>query len=80
MVDAEPDALRDAKLETLDDFRRGIEHARAGDIDRAQTHFATCLTRNQDDFAVAVWAARCETWKRDGLPSGHDGVTVLDHK
>ena len=80
LVAAETEPLREAKLTTLGDFRRGVELARSGDIAQAHSHFAACLDAHEGDAAARVWQTRCVEWLRDGLPPGHDGVTILDWK
>ena len=80
LISADPPPVLEGKRATQADFDRGLERIRASDLDGAHTSFAACLARVPTDGCALVWKTRCEAWRRDGLPSGWDGVIALDSK
>jgi len=80
LVVADPAELLVGKRATRADFDRGLERVRAGDLEGAVTSFTVCTERVTEDGSASVWAARCDAWRREGMPADWDGVTVLGSK
>jgi len=81
ILEADPPALRDAKLGTLTLFHDAIEAWFAGDFWGAGHGFQQCANKVPDDVVARRYAAGCAERLRDGeAPDDWDGVTTLSTK
>ena len=60
VLDAELEAIRDLKCQTLSDFKRGIECYCQGDFLDAKAHFQQILQINPQDKAAQFYLDRIE--------------------
>ena len=59
VLDALPDATRDRRLATRDDYAAGLAALRAGENTLARDHFERCRHVAPDDLAAQVMVERC---------------------
>ncbi|MBN1661532.1 MAG: adenylate/guanylate cyclase domain-containing protein [Anaerolineae bacterium] len=80
VFEGEPEALRRHKLETRDDFERGLKRYRAGHLAEAKSAFESVLERYPDDRAAAFYLNRTIGLMAHGLPEEWEGVEVMTEK
>jgi two-component system sensor histidine kinase ChiS len=80
VLDGLPEAERDAKLESRDDFARAWKLFRAGEMADALRGFDDAARRAPDDIAVKLYQDRCRLYLENGVPSDWDGVVRLEKK
>jgi adenylate cyclase len=80
ILDAENEAVRSLKLQTLPDFQQGIEHYCNGDLANAKACFEQVLAGNPDDKTAQLYLERVEILGDRGLPSNWNGVWAFSEK
>jgi hypothetical protein len=59
LLDGEPEAAKAQKLDSLDDFSKGLELYRAGEFDAARRVFEDCVASAPDDKTALLYVSRC---------------------
>jgi tetratricopeptide repeat protein len=80
ILDAEPPAVREARLRTLGVYEQACAAWYEGRLDAAASLFAQVLEQDPGDPDAARFLARCEKLQREGVPPGWNGVTLLTQK
>jgi class 3 adenylate cyclase len=80
ILDAEPPAVREARLRTLEVYEQACTAWYEGRLDEAASLFASVLAQDPSDPDAARFFARCEKLQREGVPPGWNGVTLLTQK
>jgi hypothetical protein len=80
VIDADPPALRDAKVASREKFERGLDDLAAARFDEAQRAFSEIAQQCPLDTAAAALALRAQTLATEGVPAGWDGAVRLVDK
>jgi hypothetical protein len=78
--DADSEPLKTQKLESLQNFRAGLEHFYAGRWQRALLCFDACSKACPGDAVAALYRARCMEFNNVPSSMASAGVTVLHEK
>ncbi|MBI2750101.1 MAG: guanylate cyclase [Burkholderiales bacterium] len=76
VFDADPPALREAKLRTRKRFEEALAFYHTGDVPRAQVRLLRCLEEAPDDQPVQVYLARCDEYLRTNQAEGVNTVEM----
>ena len=78
--DGDSEPIKTQKLESLQNFRAGLEHYHAGRWQRALLCFDACLKACPEDAVAALYRVRCREFNNDPPGVARAGVTVLHEK
>jgi class 3 adenylate cyclase len=74
VIDADPDAVRAAKMNALPAYNAAMDLVMAGKFTEALEQFHVCLKMTPDDKPTTIWTIRCENMIRAPPPEPWDGV------
>lgn len=80
VLDAEVEAVRLLKLQTLPDFDRGLQHYSNGELTQAKACFEQVLTVNPLDKTAKLYLERVNQLMEEGVPENWDGVWAFSQK
>jgi signal transduction histidine kinase/class 3 adenylate cyclase/ActR/RegA family two-component response regulator len=80
VLDGETELLREMKLQTQADFKRGLEHYRCHEFKAAKICFYQVLAVNPDDKTAALYLERVNHLIERGVPENWSGVWTLTQK
>ncbi|MFS8118708.1 MAG: response regulator, partial [Microcoleus sp.] len=80
VLDGETELVREMKLQTQQDFERGLEHYRSQEFKAAKTCFYRVLAVNLDDKTAALYLERLNHLIEKGVPDNWSGVWTLTQK
>jgi adenylate cyclase len=80
ILDAEADDVRRLKLQTQEDFERGLAGYRAGDLATAKTYFEQALATHPTDKTVQLYLERVHILSQRQIPENWDGVWTFSEK
>ncbi len=80
VMDSDPENVRQLKLQTLEDFKTGLDYYFARDFAAARGQFYKVLALNPDDQTVTLYLKRVMQFIETGVPKDWDGVAVFDQK
>ncbi|PSB50678.1 hypothetical protein C7B67_13590 [filamentous cyanobacterium Phorm 6] len=80
VLDGETELVREMKLQTQQDFERGLEHYRRHEFKAAKTCFYQVLAVNFDDKTAALYLERLNHLIEKGVPENWSGVWTLTQK
>lgn len=80
VLDAETEAIRELKLQTLPDFEQGLQHYCNCELEKAKLSFETVLATNPLDKTVKLYLERVNQLIRDGAPADWNGVWAFTQK
>lgn len=80
LLDCDPPATHQLKVEGAEAFARGLDLYRKGAFALAIGMFAEVTARHPQDSAAALYVQRCAELLRKAPSPGWNGITVLDHK
>jgi len=80
VLDAETKLVREMKLQTQQDFTRGLEHYRRHEFKAAKICFYQVLAVNLDDKTAALYLERLNHLIEKGVPENWSGVWTLTQK
>jgi len=80
VLEAEHEARREKKLETLETYKRAIALYFEGKFPAAMQAFLSVLSADNEDVVAQRYVDRCMTLVRDGVPDDWDGVVRLTSK
>jgi class 3 adenylate cyclase len=80
IYDADSDALKKLKMDSMADFYQGVLYYRAMEWEKAMTAFSRALKIYPRDPVAELYVERCILLQRQPPPQEWNGVTVLDGK
>ncbi len=80
VLDGETELVREMKLQTQQDFTRGLEHYRRHEFKAAKICFYQVLAVNLDDKTAALYLDRLNHLIEKGVPENWSGVWTLTQK
>jgi two-component system, sensor histidine kinase ChiS len=80
ILDAEPDEVCQLKIQTLDDFNKGLECFFSKDFKSAQEYFYKIIEINPNDQTVTRHLKQAISFCENGVPDDWDGVTKFVRK
>ena len=80
VLDAETELVREVKLQTQQDFERGLEHYRHHEFRSCKTCFYKVLAVNPDDKTAAMYLDRVNHLMAKGVPENWSGAWTLTQK
>lgn len=80
VLDAEVEAVRLLKLQTLPDFEQGLQKYSNGELTQAKACFEQVLTVNPLDKTAKLYLERVNQLMEEGVPENWDGVWAFSQK
>ncbi|BBD70615.1 adenylate/guanylate cyclase [Nostoc commune NIES-4072] len=80
VLDAETEAIRELKLDTLQTFERGIQHYCRGNFTDAKACFEQVLAVNPLDKTTKLYLERVQELLLEGTPANWNGVWAFTQK
>ncbi len=80
VLDGEPEAVMNLKLETQAHFEKGMRRYQAKEFADAKHFFNEVLDVHPGDKAALLYMERVTRFLEEGVPEGWEGVTVLTEK
>ena len=66
VYDADPEAIRQAKIANLRSFEEAVAYYHYRDIDKAESLLLECLSKNKADFPSQMYLQRCQNFRASG--------------
>jgi class 3 adenylate cyclase len=80
VFEGEPEEIQERKLQTREDYERGLKLYMTGRFAEAQDCFQAVLDRDPHDQAAALYLDRSTTMMAQGIPEDWEGVEVMTSK
>lgn len=80
IFDGQPKDVMERKLQTLDDFERGLLHYHSAEFEDAVTFFKNVLRVDPDDNAAHLYLQRITHFLEYGVPVDWEGISSLTEK
>jgi predicted ATPase/class 3 adenylate cyclase len=80
VLDGEPESVMNLKLATQANFEKGMRRYQAKNFEEAEHFFNEVLQVHPGDKAALLYVERVSRFRKEGVPEGWDGVTVLTEK
>jgi class 3 adenylate cyclase/CHASE3 domain sensor protein len=80
VFEGEPEEIQERKLQTREDYERGLKLYMTGRFAEAQGCFEAVLDRNPHDRTAALYLDRSTTLMAQGVPEDWEGVEVMTSK
>ena len=80
VFDGDETQLFDLKLETLDNFEKGLLHYYNKEFQEAISYFKAVLKIYAHDKASQIYLERCQHWQQVGIADDWEGIEILDSK
>jgi class 3 adenylate cyclase/HAMP domain-containing protein len=80
VLDAETEAIRELKLDTLQPFEQGLQHYCQGNFTDAKACFEQVLAVNPLDKTAKLYLERVQELLLEGTPANWNGVWAFTHK
>jgi class 3 adenylate cyclase len=74
------ESIRTQKMDSRDDYEKGLEHHYKRNWPNAIKCFEKCLQICPDDPIASIYIQRCQEYIKDPSIASHEGITVLKEK
>ena len=80
ILDGYPEAEKEIKIITRQDFEKGLLHYHSQEFDRAMIYFQNVLAIDESDKAAMLYLQRATHFLTHGVPIGWEGIEALSEK
>ena len=80
IMDAEPEKIRNLKLQTKDDYNKALQFYKKRDFSKALQIMQSIESINPHDKTIKIYMNRCSFYLEKGVPEYWDGVESFDFK
>jgi tetratricopeptide (TPR) repeat protein len=76
----DPELIRTQKMDSRDDYKKGLEYYYKRNWQEALTCFEKCQQICPDDPIASIYIQRCQEYIKNPSLASHEGITVLKEK